>query len=104
VAAGFGAHINILDVNMDRLRYLNDIMPPNVTCLYSDRHTVRQCLRFALCNVTLPWALRIAERGLDAAAESLPPVAHAVNIHRGSVTNRAVAETFSLPYHSRFER
>ena len=30
----------ILDVNLDRLRYLDDIMPPNVTTLYSDRHTV----------------------------------------------------------------
>ena len=30
IAAGFQADIAILDVNMDRLRYLDDIMPPNV--------------------------------------------------------------------------
>ena len=30
IAAGFNADIAILDINMDRLRYLDDIMPPNV--------------------------------------------------------------------------
>src|SRR5262245_9928577 len=47
IAAGFQADIAILDVNMDRLRYLDDIMPPNVNCLYSDRHTIRHELRLA---------------------------------------------------------
>lgn len=47
IAAGFQADIAILDVNMDRLRYLDDIMPPNVNCLYSDRHTIRQQLKLA---------------------------------------------------------
>ncbi|MDB5350861.1 MAG: alanine dehydrogenase [Planctomycetota bacterium] len=40
VAAGLGANVRILDINLDRLRYLDDIMPPNVTTLYSDRHTI----------------------------------------------------------------
>jgi alanine dehydrogenase len=47
IAAGFQADIAILDVNMDRLRYLDDIMPANVNVLYSDRHTIRQQLRLA---------------------------------------------------------
>ncbi len=47
IAAGFQADIAILDVNMDRLRYLDDIMPPNVNVLYSDRHTIREQLRLA---------------------------------------------------------
>jgi len=47
IAAGFQADIAILDVNMDRLRYLDDIMPPNVNCLYSDRHTIRNEIRLA---------------------------------------------------------
>ena len=42
VAAGLGANVRILDINLDRLRYLDDIMPPNVTTLYSDRHTIRR--------------------------------------------------------------
>ena len=47
IAAGFGANIGLLDIDMDRLRYLDDIMPPNVTTLFSDRHTVRDQLRRA---------------------------------------------------------
>jgi len=184
IAAGFRANIGLLDVNMDRLRYLDDIMPPNVTVLFSDRVTVRQQLQradlvigsvlvpgakaprlieredlklmkpgsviidvaidqggcvatskptthsnptflvddvlhycvtnmpgavgrtstYALCNVTLPWAMQIANRGLIAAAESLAPVARAINLYEAEVTNRAVAETFGMKYNSRFER
>jgi alanine dehydrogenase len=40
VAAGLGASVLILDINLDRLRYLDDVMPPNVTTLFSDRHTI----------------------------------------------------------------
>ncbi len=184
VAAGFGASVSLLDVNMDRLRYLDDVMPANVTVLFSDRHTIRRELRradlvigsvlipgakapqlvepedlnlmkpgsviidvaidqggcvatsrptshaeptfivddvvhycvtnmpgavgrtstFALCNVTLPWVLQIVNRGLPQAAEQVPPIAHAVNIYEGEVTNEPVAETFGLPYSRRFAR
>lgn len=183
VAAGFGANIGLLDVNMDRLRYLDDVMPPNVDCLFSDRHTVREQLAkadlvigavlipgakaprlieaddlklmkpgsviidvaidqggcvatsrptthsepvymvdqvlhycvtnmpgavgrtstYALCNVTLPWVLQIANRGILAAAQTLKPVARAINMHAGKITYRAVADTFDLPYDARFE-
>ncbi len=47
VAAGLGASVRILDVNLDRLRYLDDIMPPNVTTLYSDRHTILESIERA---------------------------------------------------------
>src|SRR5438270_8533486 len=40
VAAGLGANVTLLDINLDRLRYLDDIMPPNVTTLFSDRHNI----------------------------------------------------------------
>lgn len=40
IASGIGANVFILDVNLDRLRYLDDVMPPNVTTLYSDRHNI----------------------------------------------------------------
>ncbi len=178
VAAGFQADVTILDINMDRLRYLDDVMPPNVNVLYSDRHVIREELRladlvigsvlipgakapvlvdretlklmkpgsviidvcidqggcletsrptthgsptyvdegvvhycvtnmpgavgrtstFALCNVTLPWVLKIAQQGLEPAAGASPSIASAVNIHAGAVTNQAVAETFDMPY------
>ncbi len=44
VAAGLGAHVSILDINLDRLRYLDDVMPRNVTTLFSDRHNILECL------------------------------------------------------------
>lgn len=47
VAAGLGANVVILDVNLDRLRYLDDVMPPNVTTLYSDRHNILDSIRRA---------------------------------------------------------
>ncbi len=178
VAAGFQADVVILDVNVDRLRYLEDIMPPNVNTLYSDRHNIREQLRladliigavliegaraprlvsrddlkqmkhgaviidvavdqggciettkptthseptyvvdgivhycvtnmpgavgrtstYALCNVTLPYVLRLANAGLEKLTTTDPGFAHAVNLHAGKVTNQAVAETFGLKY------
>jgi len=47
VAAGMGATVRVLDINLDRLRYLDDIMPPNVTTLYSDRHTIVESIERA---------------------------------------------------------
>ena len=47
IAAGFQADVSILDINMDRLRYLDDIMPANVNVLFSDPHTVRQEIQLA---------------------------------------------------------
>ena len=182
VAAGFGAKVGLLDVNMNRLRYLDDVMPANVTVLFSDHHTVCEQLKqadlvigsvlipgakaphliqlddlrlmkpgsviidvaidqggcaassrptthshptividdvvhycvtnmpgavgrtstYALCNVTLPWALELANRGMPKAAEDLKPVAWAVNTYEGEITNKAVAETFDMPYNPRF--
>lgn len=182
VAAGFGADVCLLDINMDRLRYLDDVMPANVDALFSDRHTVREQLAladlvigavlipgakaprlieredlglmkpgsviidvaidqggcvetsrptthseptyivdevlhycvtnmpgavgrtstYALCNVTLPWALEIANRGIERAARDLHPVAEAVNIMGGEVTNAAVARTFDMKYRARW--
>jgi alanine dehydrogenase len=178
VAAGLGASVRILDINLDRLRYLDDIMPPNVTTLYSDRHTILESIEradlvigailitgaraprlvrkgdlarmkpgsvivdvaidqggcvetsrptthrnptyvvdgvvhycvtnmpgavgrtstYALNNVTLPYTLQLASHGWREVAAAQPGVAEGINIDRGRVTNRAVAETFSLPY------
>lgn len=178
IAAGFQADVSILDINVDRLRYLEDIMPANVNTLYSDRHNIREqlmradlligavlipgarapslvsradlelmkpgaviidvaidqggCMEtsrptshsdptyivndivhycvtnmpgavgrtstYALCNVTFPYALRIANNGIQAACAADPGLAEAVNMFGGKVTNRAVAETFGMPF------
>jgi alanine dehydrogenase len=47
VAAGLGANVTILDINLDRLRYLDDVMPKNVTTLFSDRHNILDSLERA---------------------------------------------------------
>src|SRR5947209_4403905 len=176
VAAGLGANVIILDVNLDRLRYLDDVMPPNVTTVFSDRHNILEstsradliigavlipgarapflirredlkrmvpravivdvaidqggCVEtsrptthskptyivddvvhycvanmpgavgrtstYALTNVTLPYVIQLAEKGVDRAARENPALAEGVNIRRGRVTNPAVAATFGL--------
>ncbi len=178
IAAGFQADVTILDINLDRLRYLDDIMPANVNVLFSDRHVIREelaladlvigavlipgarapnlisrndlsvmkpgsvivdvaidqggCIEtsrptshsdpiyieegvvhycvtnmpgavgrtstFALCNVTLPWAIQLADLGFEQAVAKYPPLASSVNIAAGKVTNQAVATTFEMDY------
>lgn len=177
VAAGLGARVFLLDVNLDRLRYLADVMPPNVSTVMSSTANIRAALRdadlvisgvllrggkapklirrehlalmkpgavivdvaidqggstetsrptthreptytvdgivhycvgnmpgampmtstLALTNATLPWVLRIADQGPEAALRRYREVAHAANIIRGHVVYPAVAETFGLP-------
>jgi len=40
MAAGLGAKVTILDLSLERLRYLSDVMPANVTLIYSNRHNI----------------------------------------------------------------
>lgn len=42
MAAGLGADVTILDINLNRLRYLSDVMPANVTTLYSNEYNIRK--------------------------------------------------------------
>ena len=182
IAAGFRAEVSILDINMDRLRYLDDVMPANVNVLFSDRHVIQQELQkadlligavlipgakaprlvtrkdlkmmkpgsvivdvavdqggcvettrptshsdpvfveeevvhycvtnmpgavgrtstFALCNVTLPWAIIIASEGAIESARNRQPLCDAINVFDGKITNQPVAETFNLKYQPLF--
>ncbi len=47
MAAGLGGNVFILDVNLDRLRYLDDVMPANCTTVFSEPHAVRHHVRDA---------------------------------------------------------
>jgi alanine dehydrogenase len=176
VAAGLGANVFLLDVNLDRLRYLDDVMPKNVTTIFSNRHNILDtiqwadlvigavlipgakaphlvrrddlkrmqpravvidvaidqggCLEtsrptthakptyivddivhycvtnmpgavgrtstYALTNVTLPYAMQLANKGVNMAAKENPALAAGVNIRAGQVTNKAVADTFGM--------
>ena len=176
VAAGLGANVFLLDVNLDRLRYLDDVMPKNVTTLFSNRHNILDAIQwadlvigavlipgakaphlvrredlkrmphravvidvaidqggcletirptthakptylvdeivhycvtnmpgavgrtstYALTNVTLPYAMQLANKGVDLASRDNPGLAAGVNVKAGKVANRAVADTFCL--------
>lgn len=45
MAAGLGAHVTILDVNMKRLRYVNDVMPNHVVTEYSNEYNIRRHIK-----------------------------------------------------------
>jgi alanine dehydrogenase len=172
VAAGLGAHVVIMDISLERLRYLDDVMPANVHTIYSDPATIRDHLHdadlvigavlipgakaprlvtkkdlknmkpgsvivdvaidqggcvetarptthqqptyvvegvvhycvtnmpgavgrtstIALCNATLPYALKIANHGYEKAASQDPGFAEGINMVGGRVTNAAVAD------------
>jgi alanine dehydrogenase len=178
VAAGMGAQVVIVDINLDRMRYLGDIMPANVRTIYSDPQSIREHLAWAdivigavlipgakapnlisrddlhhmrkgsvivdvaidqggcvetarvtthsnpiyvvedvvhycvgnmpgavartstvaLTNATMPWTIRIARHGADALARSDRHFANAINMTRGTLTNRPVAEAHNLEF------
>lgn len=177
VAAGLGASVALMDINLDRLRYLSDVMPPNVQTIYSDPATIREhlaradlvvgavlipgakaprlvsrehlkmmkhgsvivdvaidqggCIEtsrptthadpvyvvesvvhycvtnmpgavgrtstIALCNATLPYAVKLASKGYKAAAAEDKGLAEGINMIDGQVTNAAVAGAFGMP-------
>ena len=176
VAAGLGANVTLMDTQLDRLRYLADVMPANVKTIFSDAHTVRDYLRtadlvigavlipgakaprlvsradlknmrpgsvivdvaidqggcfetsrptthqqptfvveqvvhycvtnmpgaaprtstIALCNATLPYALKIAQVGYEKTAAADPGFADGITLVGGRVTNSAVAESLHM--------
>jgi len=178
IAAGLGARVTILEISLPRMRYLDDIMPKNVTTVMSNPHTIREYLRkadlvigatlvggartpvlvfkedlremkpgavivdvaidqggcletsrptthqkptyivhgvvhycvanipgavartstYALTNVTLPYALEIADKGLEAAAEENVAIKRGINMYEGKITCRAVADAHRLKY------
>lgn len=178
VAAGLGADVVIMDINLDRLRYLDDVMPANVKTIFSDPFTIRDHLlladlvigavlipgakaprlvtradlvamkngsvivdvaidqggcvetsrptthqqptyvvdgvvhycvtnmpgavgrtsTIALCNATLPYAIKIANRGFEKAAADDAGFGEGINMVGGRVTNSAVAEAVQMQF------
>ena len=45
--AGLGADVTILDINIDRLRELDDIMPKNVKTKFSNQYNIKEAIREA---------------------------------------------------------
>jgi len=178
VALGMGANVTILDMNIERLRFLDQILHGRVHTLGSNSHNIAEAVRgadlvigsvlipgkrapklvtqemvdtmragavmvdvaidqggcfetskptshsdpvfdvggvthycvtnmpgavprtstLALSNVTLPYGLALADRGLVEAATRDPALAKGVNVIDGQVTYAGVAEAFGLPY------
>jgi alanine dehydrogenase len=180
MAAGLGANVIVLDLNVDRLRYLNDILPKNVTTLMSNPENIRNAIAdadlligavlihgakaphlvtrdmlkrmkkgsvivdvavdqggcvetihptthadptyeidgvvhygvanmpgavprtstIALTNATLPYAIEIANKGINNAVKTNKEIELGVNILKGNVTYKGVAEAFNLDFSS----
>jgi alanine dehydrogenase len=178
MAAGLGAHVTLLDVNLNRLRYLSDVMPPNVTTLYSNEVNIREligshdliigavlipgakapmlitrdmlkemkpgtvlvdvavdqggCIEtcrptthedpifvidgvvhycvanmpgavpytstIALTNATLPYALKLADKGWQDACRQDESLKKGLNVVNGKVVYKGVADAFNLPF------
>lgn len=177
MAAGLGANVTILDVNLNRLRYISEIMPPNVHTLMSNAHTIRDAVlkadlvissvlirgakapvlvtkelvsrmkpgavivdvaidqggsietsrptthenptylvdnvvhycvtnmpgavartsTYALTNATLPYILILADMGFEQCIQRFYPMRRALNMVKGELVIKEVAETFNLP-------
>jgi alanine dehydrogenase len=178
VAAGMGAWVYLLDVDSARMRYLDEILPDNVTTLISNQMSIEECVRradvligavyiagarapklvtremvkrmkagsvivdvaidqggcvetsrptthtdpvyktdgilhycvanmpgafartstFALTNVTLPYAIRLADSGWRRAILESPDLSLGLNVAFGHVTHPAVAKAHGVAY------
>ena len=178
MAAGLGAAVVIMDVNLNRMRYLNEVLPSNVVTIFSNEYNIRREIRdadlvvgavlihgakapklirrdmlglmrpgtvlvdvavdqggcietctptthedptfiiddvvhycvanmpgavpytstIALTNATLPYTVRLANLGWEAACASDPAFAKGLNVVGGKVVYAGVAEAFGLEY------
>ena len=178
MAAGLGARVVIMDVNLQRLRHLSDIMPQNVTTIMSNHYNIREAIvqadlvvgavlipgakaphlitrdmlklmrpgtvvvdvavdqggcietctptthenptfiiddivhycvanmpgavpytsTLALTNVTLPYALQLANRGWKTACMENEELRKGLNIAKGKIVYQGVADAWGLPY------
>ena len=178
MAAGLGADVIIMDLNLDRLRYLDDIMPANVRTVMSDEYNIREFIKtadlivgsvlipgakapslitrdmlktmqagtvlvdvavdqggcietckptthedpifiiddvihycvanmpgavpytstMALTNATLPYAVQLANKGWESACKDNEDLKKGLNVVKGDIVYKAVADAFGLPY------
>jgi alanine dehydrogenase len=178
MAAGLGAKVKVLDVNLNRLRYLSEVLPPNVDTLYSTEMSIADSVKAAdlvigatllvgakaphlvkremlkemipgtvmidvsvdqggcfetthptthtnptyevdgiihycvanipgavpitstraLTNATLPYVIKLVERGWESACRQYPDLRYGLNIVKGDVVFKNVANSLDLPY------
>lgn len=178
IALGMGAHVRVIDKDLNRLHYLNDVLPGHLTtlssnalaiaesvqqadlligavlvkgaiaprlvtremvasmqpgsvvvdvavdqggCIETSRPTthseptylvdevIHYCVAnmpgavphtstHALSNATLPYMLKLANQGAEAALQANPALAQGANTYQGCITYAAVAAAFGLEY------
>ena len=176
MAAGLGAHVTIMDINMKQLRYVNDVMPNHVVTEFSSEYNIRKRIKesdliiggvllkgakapklitrdmlkemrpgtvivdvavdqggcfettkptthedptyiiddvvhysvanmpgavpytstMALTNVTLPYVIKLANQGWEVACDSNPSLAKGLNIVKGKIVYKEIAEAFDM--------
>lgn len=178
MAAGLGADVTIMDINLQRLRYLADVMPANVNTMMSNEFNIRKLIQnhdliigavlipgakaphlitrdmlkdmlpgtvlvdvavdqggcietakptthqdptfviddvvhycvanmpgavpytstLALTNATLPYAIQVANKGWKKAAQENLELVPGLNIIKGDIVYKAVADAFDMEY------
>jgi alanine dehydrogenase len=67
-------------------------------CVTNMPGAVGRTSTIALCNATLPYAQKIANRGYEKAAADDPGLAEGINLAGGRITNSAVAESLHMQH------
>jgi alanine dehydrogenase len=67
-------------------------------CVANMPGAVARTSTFALNNATLPFAVALANKGWKKALADDPHLRNGLNVHRGRITYRAVAEALKQPY------
>ncbi|MDQ2878832.1 MAG: alanine dehydrogenase [Pseudomonadota bacterium] len=67
-------------------------------CVANMPGAVARTSTFALNNATLPFALRLANMGAEAAMKADPHLAAGLNVYKGKITYKAVADDLGLPF------
>jgi len=65
-------------------------------CVTNMPGAVGRTSTYALTNVTLPYTLQLANKGVARAAKENASLAAGVNVMAGKVANKAVADTFGM--------
>ncbi len=67
-------------------------------CVTNMPGAVPRTSTYALSNATLPYAVKLANKGFTDAVKEDPALAKGVNVHRGYITYPAVAASFGMQY------
>ncbi len=99
VAVGMGASVTMLDINHDRLKYLDDMMSGRVVTVYSNSRNIERAVRYAdlLIGAVLVRAARAPSLVTKAMVEKMKPGAVIVDV---AIDQGGCVETIRATSHS----